>query len=668
MSIDNERIQRALTSVTKFNAEDVQVKVEADDYFVANSYTTIPDSNVDNDSVKISFLEIDNDYDIKDLRDEESEQSSDIRKICKICGKVFKHRHAMVAHVIKYHKNSYDCHDCAEKGEQKTFKIRAKLEEHMHQEHLNIIDDNNDFSSYYECKDCLTSFLEFEDLRMHLLFVHDKEGIRENYNRIKNSSNRVGGKVTKHKNSIKFMCDICEQTGIKNEYNVKAHLQEHILVEHLGADDKAMKYFDCEKCNESFIYFDEYQTHLFYSHDKVINERRKSNDYEILKLKTNAKKYSCEICSMEFFKENRLFDHMKKTHNIGFKCLKCNLNFKTKKELIFHNNIHVDYVRVLSEDVEMKYECILCGFKSSIENELYQHLPSHLSDFAENVNRILVCNNCSTIIKDYDALHSHLGVHNEKVTHECLKCNGRRFPMGVRLLRHLNKHKINEKLKCDYENCTFTCATRPQMKDHVKHKHYKEVVHLCATCGASFGQPGSLRNHIKNIHEKNNFIYQCSMCPMTFRVPSHLRNHQAVHTTEYNFKCEFPGCTKAFRAKRNLKLHQRFHNRSQLNYKFPCEFCDRMFLTRDAVRRHSYTHTKVKPFICNFTGCDRAFSQSNDLNKHLRTHYQQEETYFCSYQNCKQSFRLKTELRYHEGLHYQNRDPPPTSPTPSNNN
>lgn len=63
----------------------------------------------------------------------------------------------------------------------------------------------------------------------------------------------------------------------------------------------------------------------------------------------------------------------------------------------------------------------------------------------------------------------------------------------------------------------------------------------------------------------------------------------------------------------------------------------------------------VKPFICNFTGCDRAFSQSNDLNKHLRTHYQQEETYFCNYLNCKQSFRLKTELRYHEGLHYQRR-------------
>lgn len=551
-------------------------------------------------------------------------------RTCKICDKIFKQRHLMLSHMSKDHKTNFGyfkCHDCLEKGVNKTFRIRAKLEEHILVVHL---EQRIGDSKYFECRDCRASYLNFSDLRSHLFYVHEKD-TKSNVLVIDNNSyqaratrsedlpehkrtcnvcgvifNRrdtmLNHKKNKHKIKAGFFCDICQQNGVKKLFHVKARLQEHILVEHLRILNKPndkMKYFDCEVCNESFIYFDEYQTHAYYAHKRTLceepNKHHQSSDkadYGILKLKNNAPKYTCDICSMAFLREARLIDHMSKNHEIGFKCIKCNVKFKSKKELILHNNIHVDYVRLIPEEIEMKYECILCGFNCSHENELYQHLPVHLSDFSEDVSRILVCNNCSTIIKDYEALHSHLTVHNEKVTHECLKCNGKRFPMGPRLLRHLMKHKINEKLKCDYENCTFSCATRPQMKDHVKHKHYKEVVHLCSTCGASFGQPGSLRNHIKNIHEKNNFIYQCSMCPMTFRVPSHLRNHQAVHTTEYNFKCEFPGCTKAFRAKRNLKLHQRFHNRDQLNYKFPCDFCDRMFLTKDAVRRHSFTHTK----------------------------------------------------------------------------
>lgn len=57
-----------------------------------------------------------------------------------------------------------------------------------------------------------------------------------------------------------------------------------------------------------------------------------------------------------------------------------------------------------------------------------------------------------------------------------------------------------------------------------------------------------------------------------------------------------------------------------------------------------------KPWICEHEGCDRAFSQSNDLNKHLLTHYG-ENIYRCEFAGCKMGFRLRTELRIHEGDH-----------------
>lgn len=53
-------------------------------------------------------------------------------------------------------------------------------------------------------------------------------------------------------------------------------------------------------------------------------------------------------------------------------------------------------------------------------------------------------------------------------------------------------------------------------------------------------------------------------------------------------------------------------------------------------------------YKCKF--CDRAFSQSNDLTKHTRTHVG-ENMYRCP--ECPKAFRLQTELRNHSFEHYQ---------------
>lgn len=52
-------------------------------------------------------------------------------------------------------------------------------------------------------------------------------------------------------------------------------------------------------------------------------------------------------------------------------------------------------------------------------------------------------------------------------------------------------------------------------------------------------------------------------------------------------------------------------------------------------------------FKCTY--CDRRYTQSADLNKHLRQHVGQ-NTYKCGH--CDQSFRLLRELRKHTTEHY----------------
>lgn len=57
-------------------------------------------------------------------------------------------------------------------------------------------------------------------------------------------------------------------------------------------------------------------------------------------------------------------------------------------------------------------------------------------------------------------------------------------------------------------------------------------------------------------------------------------------------------------------------------------------------------------YKCNF--CVRAFAQSNDLVKHLRSHVGT-NTYQCA--ECELAFRLQSELKEHIKIHYVNEQP-----------
>lgn len=58
------------------------------------------------------------------------------------------------------------------------------------------------------------------------------------------------------------------------------------------------------------------------------------------------------------------------------------------------------------------------------------------------------------------------------------------------------------------------------------------------------------------------------------------------------------------------------------------------------------THTGEKPYKCKY--CDRAFAQSNDLMKHLKSHLG-DNVYKCSL--CPLGFRLHSDLREHFNTH-----------------
>ncbi|XP_061767486.1 E3 SUMO-protein ligase EGR2a [Nerophis ophidion] len=89
----------------------------------------------------------------------------------------------------------------------------------------------------------------------------------------------------------------------------------------------------------------------------------------------------------------------------------------------------------------------------------------------------------------------------------------------------------------------------------------------------------------------------------------------------------------------------------QRPYACPAESCERRFSRSDELSRHLRIHTGLKPFQCRV--CLRAFSRSDHLTTHLRTHTG-EKPFSCD--TCGRRFARSDERRRHLKIHLRLKD------------
>lgn len=94
----------------------------------------------------------------------------------------------------------------------------------------------------------------------------------------------------------------------------------------------------------------------------------------------------------------------------------------------------------------------------------------------------------------------------------------------------------------------------------------------------------------------------------------------------------------------------------QRPYPCPAESCDRRFSRSDELSRHLRIHTGHKPFQCRI--CMRNFSRSDHLTTHIRTHTG-EKPFSC--QQCGRRFARSDERRRHMKIHLRQKDKKSTS-------
>ena len=165
-------------------------------------------------------------------------------------------------------------------------------------------------------------------------------------------------------------------------------------------------------------------------------------------------------------------------------------------------------------------------------------------------------------------------------------CNFKAPSTNNSLMDHCRSVHQWQDVPCSYENCHFVAYNSLSFLSHKtnfhsKHRSFIPKEYPCrwAGCVSSFKDAYLLQVHMK-IH--TNQLYNCSYCPYRTNTDSRLRDHYRSHYQMRDFKCET--CAKTFVTPTALKEHiEDVHMREQL---LTCSVCTKFTGPRKRLQRH----------------------------------------------------------------------------------
>ncbi|KAM9700005.1 LOW QUALITY PROTEIN: early growth response protein 4 [Menidia menidia] len=95
--------------------------------------------------------------------------------------------------------------------------------------------------------------------------------------------------------------------------------------------------------------------------------------------------------------------------------------------------------------------------------------------------------------------------------------------------------------------------------------------------------------------------------------------HQRGGPKAKPFTCTVHGCERRFSRSDELNRHVRIHTGQK---PFTCAICARSFSRSDHLTTHTRTHTGEKPFSCEV--CGKRFARSDERKRHGRVHVKQQ--------------------------------------------
>ncbi len=153
-------------------------------------------------------------------------------------------------------------------------------------------------------------------------------------------------------------------------------------------------------------------------------------------------------------------------------------------------------------------------------------------------------------------------------------------------------------------------------------------------------EPGATTKR-KEKAKRGNYKITCRLCGFKCKTDSEFEEHREKAHSEIS-KCAV--CGKTFATKDTLRRHMYSHTRIKLI----CDKCGKEYTFQNELDVHKLTHGN-KRFNCHVSGCDKSYVYKTDLSRHLAEHEQVREM-VCSICGQYRTSKLKN-LQAHERSH-----------------